>query len=126
MIAREKWQIGTVNALELVFKERVRQHGLHGEAMRDLPDGTGPDVEWIPGVEADAEIIQKMFRHEYDRLRGDAEEPSQQLTRMHLIREELAEAFELKGDDPEFLEEITQVAALCVQWMEYKLEGANV
>lgn len=139
MLAREKWQILTIRVLEMVFEERCRQIEKHGEAMRALPDGTGPDVTWIPALRpglqpgpgqptplATAKEIQVLFREEYDRLRGDAEEPSKRLTRMHLVREELAEAFELDGDDPEFVGEILQVAALCVQWAEYKLEAQDL
>ena len=121
MLAREKWQIRTIAVLEKVFQERCRQVEKHGHAMLALPDGTGPGVEWVPlpGVACfDAERIQEEFRGDYER----AEERGE-LTRMHLIREELAEAFELDADDPEFIDEILQVAALCVQWAEYKMEG---
>lgn len=130
MLAREKWQITTIKVLEMVFEERCRQIKKHAEAMRALPDGTGPDVEWLgPKFSeyepASARDIQIAFREEYEGLRG-AENPDGecgQLTRMHLVREELAEAFELDGDDPEFVSEILQVAALCVQWAEYKVEA---
>ena len=130
MLAREKWQITTIKVLEMVFEERCRQIAKHGEAMRHLPDGTGPDVRWLAGAapDATAKDVQAIFRAEYESLRG-AENPDGecgQLTRMHVIREELAEAFELDGDDPEFVTEILQVAALCVQWAEYKIEGADL
>jgi hypothetical protein len=121
MLAREKWQIKTIAVLERVFEERCKQMAKHGEAMRHLPDGTGPGVQWIPGLPLQASEIETLFRREYDEKRGDAPEPSERLTRMHLVREELAEAFEKEGDDPEFVDEILQVAALCVQWAEYKI-----
>lgn len=126
MLARERWQVGTIRVLEMVFEERKRQLAKHGEAMRHLPDGTGPDVCWVAVLDAGsvpATEVQKAFRFDYEMRRGDAEKPSDQLARMHLVREELAEAFELDGDDPDFVHEIIQVAALCVQWAEYKLEG---
>jgi hypothetical protein len=166
MLAKEKWQIKTIAALELVFEERIAQMKKHGDAMRHLSDGTGPGVRWISagcgevvddkgepvcsvhdylwpegqsvcngalnsfeemGLEdGTATDIQVAFRKEYDRLRGDAPDPSDQLTRMHLVREELAETFELEGNDPRFIAEAIQVAALLVQWVEYKLEGADV
>lgn len=126
MLARKKWQINTIAALELVFQERCAQMEKHGEAMRHLPDGTGPDVKWIPQLLENAQELQESFRVDYDTRRAAPEGDYGQLTRMHLVREELAEAFELDGDDPEFLAEICQVAALCVQWMEYKLEERNV
>jgi len=118
MLAKEPWQINTIKVLDMVFEERVRQIKKHGEAMRDLPDGTGPEESWlIPFSGNTADDIQEGFREDYEERTDRG-----QLTRMHLVREELAEAFELDGDDPEFLAEIIQVAALCVQWAEYKLE----
>lgn len=128
MLAREKWQVKTIAVLERVFKERCAQMEKHGTAMEELPDGTGPDVAWLEPVtdmRFDATAIQSLLRKEYEGLRG-AENPDGQygqLTRMHLVREELAEAFELDGDDPAFIDEILQVAALCVQWAEYKIGG---
>lgn len=123
MIAREKWQVKTIAVLERVFEERKRQIAKHGTAMSDLPDGTGPEVRWLQGVNGTipARMIQTSFREDYERRRGDGPEPDKALTRMHLVREELAEAFELDGDDPAFVDEILQVAALCVQWVEYKI-----
>lgn len=125
MLAREKWQIRTIAVLETVFAERVSQHEKHGDSMSHLPDGTGPDVSWLSGVddETPASEIEASFRWDYGNYRG-AENPDGEfgsLTRMHLVREEIAEAFELDGDSPEFLDEIRQVAALCVQWIEIKL-----
>lgn len=123
MLAREKWQVATIQVLERVFEERKRQMAKHGGAMGTLPDGTGPDVEWLqPVTSLQAKSVQEEFRQEYERHRVRADDPEEQLTRMHLVREELAEAFELEGDDPDFVDEILQVAALCVQWAEYKLE----
>ena len=121
MLAREKWQIQTIAVLERVFGERVRQRSLHGEAMKDLPDGVGPDESWTAPLAGewilDAEAVQRVFRQDY-------EEASQrgELTRMHIVREEISEAFECDPDSPEFVEEILQVAALCVQWAEIKME----
>lgn len=124
MLAKEKWQIKTIAVLERVFEERKAQMEKHGAAMAELPDGTGPDVPWVDPVvdvalgagPVPAKEVQEIFRENYDgaSLVG-------RLTRMHLVREELAEAFELDGDDPAFVDEILQVAALCVQWAEYKL-----
>lgn len=117
MLAREKWQIKTIAVLEKVFEERCRQIAKHGEAMRDLPDGTGPEESWLePIADVSGEKAQIEFRRDYEKSTA-----RDTLTRMHLVREELAEAFELDGDDPEFVAEILQVAALCVQWAEYKI-----
>lgn len=118
MLAREKWQIKTIRALEMVFQERNRQMSLHGDAMAYLPDGTGPDERWLaPLSYVEAIEVQEELREDYETRASLG-----QLTKMHLVREELAEAFELEGDDPVFVEEILQVAALCVQWAELKME----
>lgn len=122
MLAREKWQIRTIQVLEMVFEERIRQMEKHQHAMMTLPDGIGPDVQWLDDVvddrEVTAEDIQKAFRYGYETV---SEEGG--LTRMHLVREELAEMFECDPDSQEFIDEALQVAGLCVQWIEYKLEG---
>lgn len=125
MLAKEKWQIKTIAVLERVFAEREHQMAKHGAAMKDLPDGTGPDVTWLQPIEygMDATEIQESFRRDYQAHRGTEHNGTLgDLTRMHLVREELAEAFELEGDDPRFVDEILQVAALCVQWVEYKTQ----
>lgn len=124
MLAKQKWQVKTIAVLEEVFQERLRQFEKHGDAMAHLPDGTGPREPWLAGVtkSLSAIEIEEWFRSEYESRRG-AENPDGQfgqLTRMHLVREEIAEAFKEHGDSPEFRAEILQVAALCVQWAEYK------
>ena len=122
MLAREKWQVGTMRVLERVFEERCRQTEIHGHAMRALPDFPGPHNHWLADTSTtlhllNAREIQQVFRVEYEEASEEG-----RLTRMHLIREELAEAFECDPDSPEFIDEILQVAALCVQWAEYKIE----
>ena len=132
MLAKQKWQAKTIKVLDEVFEERVRQFEKHGDAMAHLPDGTGPDVEWLTGVLEEggstdlnmmpmlATDIEAMFRQDYEERRAEPGSEFGQLTRMHLVREEIAEAFKEHGDSPEFRAEIIQVAALCVQWAEYK------
>lgn len=127
MLAKEKWQIKTIRVLEMLFEERKRQIAKHGEAMRSLPDGIGPGATWLsPYTPDQAEEIQRVFRHEYEITRGGDENPSEGLTRMHLVREELAEMFECDPDSPEFIAEALQVAGLCVQWIEYKIPDLPV
>jgi hypothetical protein len=115
MLAREKWQIGTIRVLENVFEERRAQVTRYGHNA-GLEDGTGPDTRWIPlngKKTADATAIEKVFREEYLDYEAEHGEP----TWMHLVREEVAEAF--KEDDPTRLEEeLVQIAALCVSWIE--------
>lgn len=123
MLAREKWQILTIRVLDMVFEERVRQLEKHGEAMRSLPDFPGQHNHWLSDTSTALHLlngpeIEKVFRAEYEQASAEG-----RLTRMHLVREELAEAFaEIDPDSPEFVAEILQVAALCVQWAEYKIE----
>lgn len=130
VLAKQKWQVKTIQVLEEVFQERLKQFEKHGDAMADLPSGVGPRECWLEPVLEVAQsaysggfentTIQEIFREDYQGLRG-AENPDGQfgqLTRMHLVREELAEAFECEPGSPEFRAEILQVAALCVQWAE--------
>jgi hypothetical protein len=117
MLAREKWQIRTIEVLERVFEERQRQMAMYGDNS-DLEDGVGPDSRWLSPVSSEgARSVEGLFRKDYEEFQSLAGKP----TWMHLVREELAEAFELDGDDPEFVDEILQVAALCVSWAEKKL-----
>lgn len=121
MLAREKWQIKTIAVLERVFEERKRQMEKHGAAMESMPDGTGPDVPWLlPFSGESAKVAQEGFREEYESVSDFG-----LLTRRHLVVEEVAEAFELDADSPEFVDEILQVAALLVQWAEYKIEDGE-
>lgn len=109
----ESWLTGTFEVLRDVAQERLRQFEKHGDAMSHLPDGTGPLEKWLyPVSDRIAALVESDFREDYEK------KPDGQLTRMHLIREEIAEAFELESDNPDFQEEILQVAALCVQWVE--------
>jgi hypothetical protein len=107
------WKAGTVEVLGLVMREREHQVDRYG-TNQDLKDGTGPDVLWLGNTHAylsalPAESIELVLRREYER--------HDQPTWMHLVREEIAEAF--KESDPERLEEeLIQVAALCVSWVE--------
>lgn len=121
MLAKEKWQVKTIAMLERVFEERIRQMEKHGAAMESLPDFPGPHNHWLGGTSTALHLlsskeIEQVFRAEYEEATAEG-----RLTRMHLVREELAEAFaEMDPDSPAFVDEILQVAALCVQWAEYK------
>jgi hypothetical protein len=107
------WKAGTVEVLGMVMHERERQVDRYGH-NQDLENGTGPDVLWLGNTHAyltslPAESIELALRKEYER--------HDRPTWMHLVREEIAEAF--KESDPERLEEeLIQVAALCVSWVE--------
>lgn len=121
MLAREKWQIKTIAVLERVFEERCRQVAQYGH-NENLRDGTGPGANWLfPLAVERADEIQEIFRKDYVNHEAVMGAP----TWMHLVREELAEAFELSADDPAFVDEILQVAALCVSWAEKKIESTR-
>jgi hypothetical protein len=99
-----------------VYAERVRQEERYGHVNDKFRDGTGPLAQWLPG-EAEGHLtatdIQEVFRLDYEKFEASAGLP----TWMHLVREEVAEAFQ--ESDPERLdEELIQVAALCVSWVE--------
>ena len=99
--------------LELVFQERQRQEVRYGAQNVHCLDGTGPETRWLlPFTSESAWSIQKAVRNDYEQFEDEAP-----VTWLHLVREEVAEAFQ--ENDPERLaEELIQVAALCVSWVE--------
>lgn len=96
-----------------VAAERYRQIDRYG-SNDDLEDGTGPETRWLlPFTTISAEAIEAELRSDYEDYDLEMGKP----TWCHLVREELAEAF--KESDPVRLrEELVQVAALCVSWIE--------
>lgn len=99
--------------LDRVFEERQAQEARYGEQNLNTQSGTGPNVPWLePFTGVSASNIQLVLRGDYV-----AFEEETAVTWMHLVREEIAEAFQ--EDDPTRLaEELIQVAALCVSWVE--------
>lgn len=103
----------TREVLEAVLEERRRQFARYG-SNADLEDGTGPLTRWLmPLTNASALEVETMLRVDYE----DYEEETGKPTWVHLIREEVAEAFK-ESDDARLEEELTQVAALAVSWIE--------
>lgn len=106
----------TQSVLDLVSEERKRQEAMYPE-NDSLLDGTGPNVRWLevddPGIYTKgAEEIELALRCGYER-----HEETSRVTWMHLVREEVAEVF--VEDDPSRLkEELIQLAALAVSWVE--------
>ncbi len=100
--------------LDLVLEERKAQEARYGVVNTTLVSGTGPETRWLgPYTGHSATEIQKELRRDYE----DWEDSEGAPTWVHLVREELAEAFQ--ESDPERLaEELVQVAALCVSWVE--------
>lgn len=103
----------TRKVLQTVWDERERQFAQYG-TNSELRDGTGPDAAWIPeGDHSDCVATERTMRDDYESHMATYGA----VTWMHLVREEVAEAF--AEDDPEKLEaELIQVAALCVSWVE--------
>lgn len=100
--------------LELVLTERVAQEARYGEVNESTPAGTGPGTRWLlPYTTDSAEEIQVRLRADYEDFEEEAP-----VTWVHLIREELAEAFERSPEDPRLIEELVQAAALCVSFAE--------
>lgn len=113
----DRHECQTVGVLADVAEERAQQFARYG-TNEDVPDGTGPEVEWIPlltqndTLDFDATSIEVDFRADYEQV-----DAAGQLTFMHLVREEIAEAF-AESDPQRLREELIQVAALAVSWVE--------
>ena len=108
----------TENVLMDVEEERSRQFHRYG-TNEDLEDGTGG--AWArPVSESSAEVLEKLFRADYEEHEAQHGRP----TWVHLVREELAEAFQ-ETDHTRLREELLQVAALCVSWIEKLDTRAN-
>jgi hypothetical protein len=121
MLAKQKWQIATIQVLENVFSERLRQHERYGDNAENY-DGTGPETRWLrPYTNVPAKDIEADLRHEYVAFEEETGAP----TWLHLVLEEFAEAA-MEEDPTRLEEELTQVAALCVSWVEQiRLRGAK-
>ena len=104
----------TLKVLNRVLAERKAQEARYGATNALLVSGTGPETRWLgPYTGHSAEQIERTLRRDYEGWEDEEGLP----TWAHLVREELAEAF--KESDPERLaEELIQVAALCVSWVE--------
>lgn len=115
------WSCQTSLVLEQVREERSRQVASYGP-NEDICDGTGPDTRWLlPLSHVRASDAQADFRTDYEMYEEETGAP----TWVHLVREEISEAFE--ETNPERLaKELIQVAALCVSWVEkLQTRGAN-
>lgn len=103
----------TQDVLQEVAEERSRQVARYG-SNHDLADGTGPHTAWLlPLDSSPAKDIEAVFRQDYE----DYEDEVGSVTWTHLVREEVAESFQ-ESDPDRLREELLQVAALCVSWIE--------
>ena len=103
----------TVRVLTDVSVERAKQRARYG-SNDDLEWGTGPETRWlIPFTYEPATAVERILRADYE----EYEEATGKPTWVHLLREELAEAF-AETDPIRLREELIQVAALAVSWAE--------
>jgi hypothetical protein len=105
--------------LRAVANERAAQDAKWGE--QNHPDGTGPDVIWlVDRTEQGAIYVANMDAAQAARFFREACQETfarGQGTWLHVLLEEVAEAFEC--DDPVRLRaELIQIAAVCVSWAQ--------
>lgn len=106
-------QCQTLDVLAEVSAERAQQFDQYS-TNENLEDGTGPNAVWVsPITYWSASHIEKMFREDYETYEALTGAP----TWMHLVREEVAEAF-AETDQERLRAELIQLAALCVSWVE--------
>lgn len=107
------WVPGCMDVLRLVAEERVRQVARYG-SNDDLEHGFGPNTRWLlPYTTASATDVEAALRQDYEDFEAETGKP----TWVHLIREELAEAF-MEDDVLKREAEAIQVAALLVSFVE--------
>lgn len=116
------WESASKRVLSAVLAERWRQVAKYG-LNRGICDGSGPDTRWllpytnIPSFFANqagrADSIESTLRDDYEDFVAETGAP----TWVHLVREEVAEAF-CESDPAKLEAELIQVAALCVSWVE--------
>src|SRR5690606_1639603 len=104
----------TVGARAAVAGERSRQYSRYG-TNEDIEDGTGPEVQWLYGTRwtDDARTAESTIRDDYEAYEALHGAP----TWRHLVLEEIAEAF-MESDPARLRDELIQVAALAVSWVE--------
>jgi hypothetical protein len=120
--------------LAQVEAKHVEQYAQYGAVNEDMPDGTGPEVEWLDPVVDEtltqighggyrevhltATEIEAVFRREWDYPKDDAAGQAaamESASWMRLFREEVAEAFGEEDWDA-LDEELTQAAGIIVGW----------
>lgn len=93
-----------------VLAEVLRQQERYGADNAVALDGTGPDVVWATAM-GNATYVEAMFRKDYE-----DEDNTGNITWMHLVREEIAEAFKEEKPRP-LTTELTQAAGLIINWI---------
>jgi hypothetical protein len=100
--------------LREVREHRAWQAERYWETNIGMPDGTGPDVAWMPGLHYDAATIETVIREAWD---WDRDPDPTKVTWLNLLREEIAEAFAC-SETSCLRTELVQVAAVAVSWIE--------
>ena len=101
----------TKQVLYEVDRERAKQFSEYG-TNEGLQDGTGG--AWLSPLYAKGAVeIEAELRSDYETFQQTTGNP----TWMHLVREEVAEAF-AETAPARLRAELLQVAALCVSWIE--------
>lgn len=111
------WLPGCLDVLQQLLEERIRQVARYG-LNDECEDGTGSSSHWLADTEfsdrrLSAVEIEQAFREEYGTYEAQHGLP----TWMHLIREEVAEAFREDNLAKRNAESL-QAAALFVSWVE--------
>jgi hypothetical protein len=97
-----------VRILSEILRERTRQDQKWGE--QNHPDGTGPQHVWV--FTGPAAFVAESVRSECQRKAADGF-----CTWLDILLEEAAEAF-AESDSAKLREELIQVAAVAVSWVE--------
>jgi hypothetical protein len=109
-----EWVPGCTAVLADVLAERRRQVARYGLQHGELEYGTGPETRWLlPYTTASATDVEQALRDDYEDFEEDTGKP----TRLHLLREEFAEAAKEQPGQALY-DEVTQVVALGVSWLE--------
>ncbi|MFD3802610.1 hypothetical protein ACFWTC_03055 [Streptomyces sp. NPDC058619] len=99
---------GVARFAEELDAERARQLQKFGDQRH--PDGTGPNTPvWAPLLPADRFAAAARTRCQHAAERGD-------LTWLHVLNEEVAEAF-AESDPTKLRAELIQIAAVCAAWV---------
>ena len=108
------WELRTIRVLVRLLAERRRQVARYGH-NRSVTDGTGEDVRWIPRHAGGrtSRTIEQEFRLDLETWLSENDHE----TWVHLVREEIAEAF-CETTPARLREELLQSAALIVAWIE--------
>ena len=116
----------TLEVFNLLLERREKQVEMYG-LNENLADGTGPNVRWLESPDPflasrGAKAIERALRQDYEANSSRNGGPG--TTWMHLVREEVAEAF-TESEPEALINELVDVAALCVSWIERLIDRSQ-